>query len=454
MLDLEKTPAAVPYGTDTYNLGPFRQLLLQLHNPQDELRFVHFAGTKGKGSTAAMVEAILFGLGYNTCMYSSPHLTHYGERYRFNGVPWTIDEYETALHRLQDRGGPRCSVPPPDFRTMFEVLTALALIEFVDHRQRTATGTGTPHVVCWETGLGGRLDCTNVVDPVVSVLTSIGFDHMALLGNTLEQIAAEKCGIIKPGRPVVISRQTDEHSEPVLRIAHRVAESCGARIIHAWDFTPVRKLRDDPSGQLVELTLPNGRLEVHLLPLRGDFQLANFEAAATAAWITIEALGVPRADANVLRGVSKVHWPGRVEIVRLKGRKVLVLDGAHCPLSSAAVGVSLQGLSMTTLADCPAHWTLLWSMQRDKDHRGFLESLKASPFGIAFQKVYTYPTGGERGSDSFDLARTAAACGFDSLACPTLPDAVRHSIQDGRPVVALGTLSTLSAIRSLWGSVF
>src|SRR5438874_10429639 len=224
LLDLEKTPHALRYTDREYDLDGFRRWLAGMDSPQQGQSFVHIAGTKGKGSTGVLVEGLLRGLGVPTAFFSSPHLKHFGERYRFDGVPWTFEQFEDALERLVAGlpPGQRQSLDsPPLYSTVFEFLTLLALVEFGERDRRLhAAAPATPRqIVCWETGLGGRLDCTNVVDPVVSIITALGLDHTALLGKEIEQITAEKAGIIKPGRPVIVSRQYPEFADrlwPVL----------------------------------------------------------------------------------------------------------------------------------------------------------------------------------------------------------------------------------------------
>src|SRR5262245_56971501 len=172
LLDLEKTPLARRYSDREYDLEGYRRWLAELGDPQAGQCFVHLAGTKGKGSTGAMVEGILRGLGYPTGFYSSPHLKHFGERYRFDGVPWTFEEFEASLDRLV-AGLPasqrQALDSPHRYRTAFEFLTLLALVEFGarDRRLQSARPGAPRQIVVWETGLGGRLDCTNVVDPLV-----------------------------------------------------------------------------------------------------------------------------------------------------------------------------------------------------------------------------------------------------------------------------------------------
>ena len=191
-------------------------LLRLMGNPQDSLRFIHIAGTNGKGSVAAMLQAMLSAAGYKTALYTSPHLVSFCERFQIDGqciaeaeVVRLVEEIKPLLEKVGAH---------PEFRapTFFEAVTAIALQYFREQKV---------DVVVWETGLGGRLDATNVVTPLVSVITNIAFDHTQYLGETLTQIATEKCGIIKPGVPVVTACAAEEALAVIRKIAAAQAEA-------------------------------------------------------------------------------------------------------------------------------------------------------------------------------------------------------------------------------------
>jgi dihydrofolate synthase/folylpolyglutamate synthase len=471
LLDLEKTPLALRYNDREYDLEGFRRWLGEMGSPQDGQWFVHIAGTKGKGSTGALVEGLLRGLGFPTAFYSSPHLRHFGERYRYDGIPWTFEQFESALERLVD------SLPaeqrrgldePHRFRTAFEFLTLLALVEFGERgrRLRHASPHGLPQVVVWETGLGGRLDCTNVVDPVASVITALGLDHTAVLGKEIEQIAAEKAGIIKKGRPVFVARQPEEFHDRVCPILQRRADEVGAALVYAWQLNPVLDYRPLPDGQMVRLRLPDGTEAETFLPLAGTFQRHNLEAAVAAAWYVARQAGVRVSGERFLNGLASVRWPGRLEFhlpltpnpspsggegATSEGQ-VLVLDGAHCPLSARTVVRSLREWQDSIPLPCRPPYEVLWGMQKDKEHAAFLAGLGEGAERDFFGTIHTYPVPGPRGGDPQALAAVAAAAGWPSRPHPSAAAALAAALATGHSVLAVGTLYTIATLSEAWGA--
>ena len=455
LLDLEKTPLALRYNDREYDLEGFRRWLADLGSPQDGQWFVHIAGTKGKGSTGVLVEGLLRGLGFPTAFYSSPHLAHFGERYRYDGSSWTFEQFESALERLV-AGLPaeqrQVLDEPHRFRTAFEFLTLLALVEFGERgrRLRQASPKGLPQVVCWETGLGGRLDCTNVVDPAVSVITALGLDHTAVLGKEIEQIAAEKAGIIKPGRPVFVARQPEEFSDRVWPVLKRRAEEVGAPLVCAWQFSPVLEARPLPAGQVVRLRLPDGSEEETFLPLAGAFQQHNLEAAVAAAWHVARQAGICVSSERFLRGLAAVSWPGRLEIHLTPEGQALILDGAHCPLSARTSVRALREWQDSVPLPCRPPYEVLWGMQKDKDHAAFLAGLGEGAERAFFGTLHTYPVSGPRGADPHILAEVAAAAGWQPRPHPSPAAALAAALATGRSVLAVGTLYTIAALREAW----
>lgn len=453
LLDLERNPAARSYGDKEYNLDRYRVWLESLGSPQNGQRFVHIAGTKGKGSTAAICEGLLRGLGFPTALYSSPHLTHFGERFRFDGESWSFKEFEERLQAFHDGLAPEQRHGfdgPHSYRTVFEVLTALALVEFRRRgEQLAASGARLPQAVLWETGLGGRLDCTNVVDPVVAVITALGMDHTRILGNTIEKIAAEKAGIIKPGRPVIVSRQPEEHRERVWPVLLRRAEEVGAPVIRAWEHNPVIASEDTAEGLRVRLRLPSGEEGEGLLPLRGQFQAANLEAAVAAAWYMAREEKRSPSPEELLGGLNMVNWPGRLEVHRNRLGNVLILDGAHCPLSARTLGREARRILS---AEGRTTFMLLFAMQGDKDARQFLRNLLAHIGDCELMGVLTYPINSPRAATPEQLAEAANAEGLPAIPCASLDAAMNDLATAGCHGVAAGTLYSLSMIRAAWTS--
>jgi dihydrofolate synthase/folylpolyglutamate synthase len=300
-------------------LERMRALLRLLGDPHDRLRVVHVTGTKGKGSTCAMLAAVLRAAGYRAGLFTSPHLVHVEERIQVDGVPITRDELAArmaevapAVKRLD--GGPW---PPPTF---FEISTALGFLHFACRRVEVA-------VV--EVGLGGRFDSTNVCRPVVSVVTSVGLDHTAQLGETLEAIAYQKAGIIKQRVPVVSGVTQDGPR----RVVEQEARQHSCRLVQAGrEF----RYHYSPGVSVVTTRRHWPPMELGLL---GEHQAGN----AAVAVATVEVLrdaGLSLPDGAVARGLREVRWPARVELI--SQRPAVVLDSAHNVPSAEALVAALR----------------------------------------------------------------------------------------------------------------
>jgi dihydrofolate synthase / folylpolyglutamate synthase len=285
--------------TAKLGLDRIRAVLAALGDPQRAYRVVHVAGTNGKGSTCAMIEAGLRAAGIRTGLFTSPHLIEPTERIRIDGVPVTPEQFQKAfdvVHNCAERLELDCHP------TYFETVTAMAFWLFRELGVETAV---------IETGLGGRLDATNVVQPALTVITPIDFDHEAYLGHTLEAIAGEKAGILKPGVPAVFARQRPEASA-VLKA--RAAE-LGVTVKRAEDFE-IRDLQIDSRGS---------RFSGIVCPLAGEHQIDN----AVAAALSLQALGIASG------GIAATQWPGRLEYVA--PNPDILLDGAHNPAGARAL---------------------------------------------------------------------------------------------------------------------
>ena len=288
-------------------LERMQALLRLLGNPQLAYRIVHITGTKGKGSTAAMIEAMLRANGYRVGLFTSPHLIHVEERTQIDRVCLPRDEFAflmgevaEAVQHLEDRRFPGT--------TFFEISTALAMLAF--QRRRCDW-------VILEVGLGGRFDSTNVCQPVVSVITSVGFDHMAQLGNTLPEIAYQKAGIIKLGVPVVSGVSDAESVEVIERVAKE---------LHAPLVCLGRQIRFDYAMPKVSVRMPNFVVESVPLKLLGHHQACN-AALSVATVQVLRKSGVPISERAILTGLATVQWPARIEV--LQQRPVIILDTAH-----------------------------------------------------------------------------------------------------------------------------
>ena len=326
-----------------FNLDRMFALMEALGNPQAKYPIIHVAGTKGKGSVAALCASGLGAAGYKVGLYTSPHLEDYTERIQINGEPVTHEELTALVDEIKPY------VAMIEKLTTFEITTALAFVAFAK---------AGVNVAVFEVGLGGRLDATNVVTPKVSVITSLSYDHMAVLGESLAKIAGEKAGIIKEGVPVVSSPQKDEALEVLVRVATR--QKCELTLV-GRDF----------KYEILESTLDGQRLMVHgppssvelRIPLLGLHQIEN----AATAYVALKKSGIPMADEQIQKGFSLVKWPARFEVVRRN--PPVIIDAAHNRESALHLRETLDGY----FPGMPV--IMIFCSLEDKDISGMLEEL-------------------------------------------------------------------------------
>ncbi|MGL6076433.1 MAG: bifunctional folylpolyglutamate synthase/dihydrofolate synthase [Fimbriiglobus sp.] len=354
----QKPPAAADLA-----LEPIRHLLSHLGNPQDQLRIVHITGSKGKGSVAAMLEAVARAAGYRTGLYTSPPMMDFEERVRLNGQPVTQELVARGLSRVADAyDAVLAAFPDRQPPTFFDAVTALAFLLLAEAKVELAI---------IEVGMGGRTDSTNVLSPLVSVIVSVSLDHMAQLGPTTAHIAEHKAGIIKPGRPVV-SGVTDPAARAIIEA---VALSQGSELqeIHR-DFT-VRSSppREEADGFLSHFAVMLREVWSPLFALRllGEHQTAN-AAVVYATLKQLEREGFSFSEHALQTGFREVSWPGRMELL---GREpMLILDCAHNPASADAFLRTVRQLRPDFQAS-KKRAILIFACSRDKDVRGILEIL-------------------------------------------------------------------------------
>jgi dihydrofolate synthase/folylpolyglutamate synthase len=384
----------VPQPADL-KLDRMRALVALLGNPQRRLRIVHIAGSKGKGSTAAMLEAILRQAGYRTGLFTSPHLCRVEERVQVDGQAITPEELTSLLLEVQqaalgaERGariaernkvGPALRAPRSALRapTFFEVATAVGFLHFVRRRVDVAV---------IEVGLGGRFDSTNVCLPEVALITSISFDHTRQLGNRLASIAMEKAGIVKPGRPAISGATAAEARDVIASICRQRRAPLGqlGRDFH-YRYEPgqiLPELHESSPPHLyrrarVEIETKRRTWPVMELGLLGEHQAAN-AAVAVACVEQLRATGWHIPDTAVAAGLANVRWPARLEIVG--HHPLVVLDCAHNIASAEALVQTLQA------SFPPARRLLVFASSNDKDVAGIFRVL-APYFQHAFLTRY------------------------------------------------------------------
>ena len=381
-------------------------------NPQNRLRFIHVAGTNGKGSTCAMLESIYRASGLRVGLFTSPHLVSFGERIQVNrhvishrDIGRLVGEMRSLLH---EGWGTPSSLPPgpssapevagvgpasphsaAEHPTFFEVVTIMALRYFAEHEC---------DLVIWETGLGGRLDSTNIVKPLISVITNIQYDHQNWLGETLASIAAEKAGIIKPGIPLITAAEGAE----ALRV-----------------ITETARRQNAPLSILPRSETHRPPLDTLQLPLLGQHQRIN--AAVAAATVRALTSQIPVDENTIRAGLCRVHWAGRLQLVtRPTGQKIL-LDGAH---NISGAGILAAAVKEYFPAAKP---TLVLGILRDKDWAGMCEIL--APLA---ERILLAPVPSERTATPQELA---AACRCANprasvVECSSLGEALAATAED------------------------
>jgi dihydrofolate synthase / folylpolyglutamate synthase len=361
-------------------------------NPHRRLRFIHVAGTNGKGSTCAMLESVYRARGLRVGLFTSPHLVSFAERIQVNRHLIPESEVVRWVSRVQSW---LPQFPADHHPTFFEVVTVMALSHFAEQQC---------DLVVWETGLGGRLDATNIVTPLASVITNLGLEHQQWLGETIDQIAFEKAGIIKPGVPVITAAQPGQGLEVIAEAARQrgaALTTVGDSHIHR---PPLNTLR---------------------LPLLGWYQRYN---AATAI-ASVRALNeqIPVDEATLRAGLSQVDWPGRLQQVQTRAGQRIVLDGAHNPAGAEALRLALQTEFHSSQ---PA---LIFGVCCDKDWRSMCRIL--APLA---DRVWLVPIPSERTLPPAEGAPVwhAANAGAAVTVCASLAEALQQTVAHPFVVIA------------------
>jgi len=417
--DYEKRGFAA-YAPEFYNLDRMRHFLALLGDPQQAFPSLHIAGTKGKGSTAALAESILRAAGLKTGLYTSPHLHSFRERIQAGGA--LIPEADVV--RLVE--STRSLVRQVDDITTFEIMTGLAFAWFAEQRVEWAV---------LEVGLGGRLDATNVVLPRAAVITAISLDHVAVLGNTLARIASEKAGIVKPGVPVVSAPQPAD----ALAVIEEVCREQGAPLSlvgRDWTWQPGAF---DLEGQHLTVRHEAGvapTLEDAWMPLLGEHQLVNAATAVAATW---EA-GLRLAPEDLRRGLAAIQWPGRLEI--LSRDPLLIADSAHN-------GDSARKLMAALERHCPGR-RLILVLGGSADHATpelFRALLPSASRAIATRSRHP------RAAAPAWFQERAEEMGFEMEVGDSIPDALEMALQGAGPqdiICCTGSVFVAAETREAW----
>jgi dihydrofolate synthase/folylpolyglutamate synthase len=403
------------------------QLASLVGNPQEKLRFIHVAGTNGKGSTCAMLESIYRAAGLRVGLFTSPHLVSFRERIQVNRR-W-IDEVDVV--RLVEKLRPWFkNFPDGHHPTFFEVVTVMALEFFAEQKC---------DLVIWETGLGGRLDATNIVTPLASVITNIQLDHQQWLGDTHAQIAAEKAGIIKPGVPVLTATEEPE----ALAVIERTARKQNAPLkIIGRDAAPRR---------------PDSAARYPYLPLPGEHQKLN--AALALATVELLQKQIPVTEEKSRAGLTNVDWPGRLQLVTRESGQKLLLDGAHNPAGAEALRKALGHGAPSTGSACfkdelhhaetvlGAPITLILGVLQDKDWQHICETL--APLA---ERILTVPVSSERSAVPVELAEVCRKTNPAAVVAPchSLGEALDRAA-DEKFVVITGSLYLVGEALELLG---
>ena len=414
---LEKIHSLLTFGSRP-GLDRMRELLRRLGDPQDRLRYIHVAGTNGKGSTCAVLSAVLTAAGYKTGLFISPYITDFRERIQINNemisketLAAAVEETFPVLEQLRGEG---------IIITEFEYVNAL---EFVIHANAGCD------VVVLETGMGGLLDCTNVIKPpLCAVITAIGLDHTAILGGTIEKIAAQKCGILKSGSAAVTSKQE--------QAAMRVIEATAAEL-----QIPLIKAEELPV-EVLEMSLAGSRFrlegEEYFLSLSGAHQIENACSALSALFYLRNKGELRFTNEHVREGLRRATNPARLEL--LGTDPVVLLDGAHNPNGIAALEKAIEHF----LPNVPV--TCVMGMLADKDIDSSIALLKG-----LFCRVYTVPVNNPRALDSPSLAEKFRAVYDDVTAFDDVKAAFDKAVQTAKAengaVLICGSLYLAGEIR-------
>jgi len=396
------------------------ELAEKMGNPQDSLKFIHVAGTNGKGSFCKMTDSVLREAGYKTGLYISPYIKTFNERMSIDGTDISDDELAAITEQVKSR-----VETMEDHPTEFEIVTVIAFEYFKRNKC---------DFVVLEVGMGGRLDSTNIIkDPILSVITGIDFDHTAYLGDTIEKIAFEKAGIIKSGCPVLYSgkRHDFEDEDSALKMISQVAAEKKSPI-YVTNYAMLKNVKSTLDGSSFDFCeFDNVRI-----PLLALYQAENAASVLTAAKILSGMMKLP-VD-SIYSGMANVEWSGRFEL--LCRDPIVISDGAHNP---QGIGVTVESIK---------HYfkgkkvNIITGLMADKDYVEMIEAIKDIT-----EFAYTVSSGDPRALDAEIYSKEMKKHGISAKSYDNVADAVRVACADSRnkaiPLIALGTLHMYAELK-------
>lgn len=405
-------------GNVKLELSRMTGLLQDMGSPQDGLKGFHVAGTNGKGSTCATLEAIALAHGQKTGLNTSPHLINYSERFRINGLELSIEAIIAEFHRYE-------ALFQKWDASFFEITTAIAFALFAQ---------ATPEVSVIEVGLGGRLDATNLFTPDVSVITTIGLDHIKTLGGTVELIAAEKAGIIKPGIPLVLG---EIEASPLKIILDMAAEQAAPVYLYGRDWQ-VELKADSTAGIVFDYHFG----QISILGLRsnlmGEHQALNLGAAITAYILYGQKHRLPFDEAKIRSGIASINWAGRMQV--LSQKPLIIVDGAHNVHGVKALIKTLDSVFED------AEMIFVLSILADKDYSEMIHL-----FCSKADRIYVAQNKSDRAASAEAQMLAVQSCGIPVSACPSVAEALNAALQSASPdsvIVAGGSLYTVGEVIS------
>jgi dihydrofolate synthase / folylpolyglutamate synthase len=407
-----------------FNLDRMFALMEELGNPQNTYPIIHVAGTKGKGSVSALCASALQAGGYKVGLYTSPHLLDYCERIQVNGESIS---HELMVELVEEIKPFVAKIPK---LTTFEITTALGFLAFARQGCNAAV---------IEVGLGGRLDATNIVMPQVSIITSLSYDHMAVLGDTLAKIAGEKAGIIKPGVPVVSSPQNEE----ALDVLQRVAKLEGCEFTLVGKDVKFEKAEASLDGQILSISVLNGAersrsVSIELrIPLLGDHQIEN----AACAYVALKTSGIPISNEAIHKGFAQVKWRARFEVVRRD--PPVILDSAHNADSFAKLRETLDAYFPGKMV------YLIFGASEDKNIPGMFAEMKSK-----IKRLIVTRADHPRALEPEKIVELADQAGVESEVVSPVESAFSRALElsanDGSIVLSAGSMFVTAEVMKAW----